>query len=129
MLMSMRHDEPSGSDLERLGRYAANEVEIERDLHLHTELYPLSLKEREIWLLDQRINDRGIAMDLDLVADMLAIVEAHRETLDQKLARRPATPSRPARKAESEEVARCTRRRSNKSRQGCHRDLVGTADA
>ena len=69
VLMSMRHDEPSESDLERLGRTAVNEVEIERDLH--KELFPLSPGEREVWLLDQVINDRGIMMDIDLVASML----------------------------------------------------------
>jgi DNA polymerase len=83
--LSVRRSEPSKSDLDRLTRIAINDVEVERSLHLHRELYPLSPKEREIWLLDQRINDHGIAMDLALVADMATIVEAYQSELDRRL--------------------------------------------
>ncbi|WP_207479539.1 DNA polymerase [Arenibaculum pallidiluteum] len=56
-------DEPDR--IRRLTEYCARDVEVERALV--GRLRPLSPTERQIYLLDQRINDRGIALDLDLI--------------------------------------------------------------
>jgi DNA polymerase len=50
--------------LRRLGEYCRGKVRIERALA--QRLRPLSTRERELYLLDQRINDRGIGLDVPL---------------------------------------------------------------
>lgn len=51
------------------------EVELDRAL---PDIIP---SEREIYCLDQRINDRGVAVDLRVVSDILTTVEAYKEHL------------------------------------------------
>ena len=46
----------------RLHAYCAQDVEVER--HLEKRLLALTSSEQELWALDQRINDRGVAIDL-----------------------------------------------------------------
>jgi DNA polymerase len=48
-------------------------------------LQPLSPVEREIWLLDQRINDRGITVDLPTVSNAKKIVEQQLSKLNGEL--------------------------------------------
>ncbi len=47
--------------LARLYAYCQQDVRVERELH--KRLMPLSEKERRIWLLDYKINQKGIAVD------------------------------------------------------------------
>ena len=49
----------------RLERYCQQDVRTE--LSIAERLMPLSESERQVWLLDQRINDRGVGLDLPLV--------------------------------------------------------------
>jgi DNA polymerase bacteriophage-type len=86
-----RKNEPPGlywwDDQERIDRlvaYCARDVEAERALR--KVLVPLSPAEREVYLLDQRINDRGVAIDVKLVNALLKIVDEALAGLDRRMA-------------------------------------------
>ena len=66
------HEDPK--DVERLVAYCDRDVETETDADNH--LPPLSERERRVWILDQRINDRGFGVDLRLVQRADACVAA-----------------------------------------------------
>lgn len=62
---------------QRMMAYCAQDVEVERAIG--KKLRPLSDYEQGIWELDQRINDRGVALDVPLIQAGIALVEeAHR---------------------------------------------------
>jgi DNA polymerase len=71
--------------LEGLYAYCINDVETERLAEKH--LYPLSPEEREVYLLDQRINDRGISVDLKAVKAAIKIIEKASAKLEKQVAR------------------------------------------
>jgi DNA polymerase len=77
------HEDPA--DIERLGEYCKQDVEVERSLR--NKLQPLSTAEFLLWRFDQLINDRGIMLDLDLVDDMEAIVTEHTANLDAEISK------------------------------------------
>lgn len=60
------------SDLERLMQYCATDIGAEVELFL--TIPPLSTPERETWLLDQKINDRGFLADRFLVTKILGMI-------------------------------------------------------
>lgn len=69
------HEEPA--DVVRLAAYCDQDVETECDADAH--LAPLTERERQVWILDQEINDRGFAVDLPLVqACYAAVLEAQK---------------------------------------------------
>ena len=70
-------------DIQRLSEYCAQDVVVERAIR--RKLRPLSPEEFLLWRFDQLINDRGIMLDLDLVADMAAIVDQHMLELDMRM--------------------------------------------
>ena len=74
-------DDPES--LKRGTEYCIRDVETERELL--TTLLPLPAAEREIWLLDQRINERGITVDLPTVNNAKAIVEQQLKKLNAEL--------------------------------------------
>lgn len=57
---------------QKLYEYCRQDVRVERAVK--ERLRPLSPSEREVYLLDQRINDRGIRIDLPLVAAAQEVV-------------------------------------------------------
>lgn len=59
--------------LERVGAYCAHDVC--NQVALHARLGWLPQGERKVWLLDQRINERGVKLDLDFVAAGRLVVE------------------------------------------------------
>lgn len=72
-----REDEESKR---RLYEYCKNDVIVERELE--RRLLPLSSAEQQLWFLDQRINDRGVLIDLELckkarkiVGDAVAVLD------------------------------------------------------
>jgi len=67
----------------RLGAYCATDVEVEREIR--RRLVPLSDAERAVWLLDARINQRGVHIDLPLVDGMQKIVEQTQARLDKEI--------------------------------------------
>lgn len=60
------------ASLERLYEYCKNDVMVERELE--KRLLPLSDAEQQLWFLDQRINDRGVLIDLELCENARKIV-------------------------------------------------------
>jgi DNA polymerase len=59
--------------LDALYSYCKQDVAVERELH--RRLRPLSDSERQVWLLDYRINQQGVAVDRDGVAAAIQVVE------------------------------------------------------
>jgi len=77
--------ESAPEDFRALYAYCLQDVETERGVH--RKLYALSDREREIFLLDQRINDRGVKIDRPLIAAAQRVVDDTLKTLDGNLAR------------------------------------------
>jgi DNA polymerase len=69
--------------LRRLAEYCMQDVQVERVLA--GQLPPLSEVERRIFLLDYKINARGICVDLDLVEAASAVVDARLATLTGRI--------------------------------------------
>jgi DNA polymerase len=63
--------------------YCIQDVETERELL--TKLRPLTETERQVWLLDQRINDRGVMVDLPLAQNARMLVEHRLQELNAEL--------------------------------------------
>lgn len=68
-----------------LCRYCAQDVEAERALW--NRLPKLSADERRIWLLDFKMNERGIAVDLDATKACLDLVTRETKRLDAEMRR------------------------------------------
>jgi len=65
---------------ERFKAYAASDIEAMREVKKRMPMVNFTPAERELWQLDQRINDRGVAIDLALVYSAIeAIDRAKRE--------------------------------------------------
>jgi DNA polymerase len=84
-------EDPSGTywvddpkKLERLKRYCARDVEVERELY--GRLRPLSDAEQKLWILDQAINRRGFAVDVALAAAAHRIVLERKTAIDREIA-------------------------------------------
>lgn len=69
-------------DLRRIMLYCQNDVDAETMLFL--TLPPLNEKEREVWLLDQKINFRGFKADRELVKTVLKMIEVETKNLNQE---------------------------------------------
>jgi hypothetical protein len=54
---------------------------LETARKLLAKLQPLPAFERQIWLLDQRINERGVSIDIDLARIAHSIVEDRQKKL------------------------------------------------
>lgn len=65
----------------RFVEYAALDIEAMRIVHAKLPQWNYKGAELALWHLDQRINDRGVAIDLDLVAGAIASVEAAQKEL------------------------------------------------
>ena len=59
--------------IELMREYCKNDVEVERAIHKATP--PLWEPEKEVYHLDQRINDRGIPIDIESVNAAIEILE------------------------------------------------------
>lgn len=71
-------------NIERLGLYCQQDVATE--CAIDERLPPLSAAERELWELDQKINDRGVALDLPSVERCLAVLETATERANARMA-------------------------------------------
>jgi DNA polymerase len=61
---------------EKLARvYEYNRSDLVAELALHRRVRGLSQSEREVWLLDQRINERGVCLDLNFADACQKIVD------------------------------------------------------
>jgi DNA polymerase len=77
----MWHDNPA--DLAKLCGYCDTDVDVE--LSIGDRIPELTPEERENWLLNERVNRRGIRLDLPLVAPALAIVTRETARLNTEL--------------------------------------------
>lgn len=77
--------ESESEKFEKLYAYCKQDVEVERALA--KRLLPLSPKEREIWLLDFEINNRGIQVDLPAVRSALRLAELEADRLNKEIKR------------------------------------------
>jgi DNA polymerase len=75
------HEDPE--DLKRLVSYCDTDVLAECDVD--AMLPPLSPYERRVWELDQRINDRGVALDVDFITKAQAVAEEAIKRANKKI--------------------------------------------
>lgn len=66
-----------------LFEYCRTDVEVERELY--KRLLPLSPSERELWLLDYKINQRGIQLDLPSINVAITLVDQEKQRLDARM--------------------------------------------
>lgn len=65
--------------------YNRQDVVVEREIRRRLERFPVPDREWRIWALDQRINDRGVRVDIDkLVSQAIACSEQYNGTLMQE---------------------------------------------
>jgi DNA polymerase len=64
---------------ERLGAYCRQDVETERAVY--RRIPPLTADEQSLWVLDAKINDRGIYLDGNLIDAAIKIAEAAQDEL------------------------------------------------
>jgi DNA polymerase len=69
--------------LDRLQAYCAQDVRTEAEVD--KRLPPLTPRERKIWELDQRINDRGVCIDVRMVRNALRVVELAVQAANKKI--------------------------------------------
>lgn len=69
--------------LERLVAYCRQDVETERQLE--KRLLSLSAQERRVWLLDHKINNRGVGIDLGTIGAAEKVVELAAARLDRRM--------------------------------------------
>lgn len=77
--------EMAPADFDHLYRYCAQDVEAE--CAIGDKMRPLSDRERRIYLLDQKINDRGVKIDRALIGAALRVVDAEQARLNAEIAR------------------------------------------
>lgn len=75
-----RHDDPE--ELNRLVEYCVKDVDAETALFLYAP--PLNPTERKVWVLDQKINLRGFAVDRPLVATILEMIAEESKNLNRE---------------------------------------------
>lgn len=68
---------------EKLYNYCLKDVEAERDLY--KRIMQLSPDEKDLWLLDQKINERGVYVDVSTVKAAIKLVTAEKTRLDQRM--------------------------------------------
>lgn len=70
---------------EQLKEYCRQDTDTEREILKYLEKYPLREEEWSDWFLDQKINDRGLPLDLTLIEKAIKLNELNRERLLHKL--------------------------------------------
>jgi DNA polymerase len=71
------------ADLAALGAYCKRDVDVERELRKRID--PLSDRERAVWLMDQRVNLRGVHIDSLSVERALALVDKDKKRLSEEM--------------------------------------------
>jgi len=69
---------------ERFKEYCKQDVRTERDLRYKLDRYPLRKKEQKLWELDQKINDTGVMVDMQLVKNAITCDESCQEKYFQE---------------------------------------------
>ena len=81
VLWNEPHDHPA--DFERFHAYCDNDVRTEA--LADRRMVPLSTDEQELWVIDQRINDRGIRIDRTSARAALALADKAKLLLDREM--------------------------------------------
>lgn len=68
-----------------LYKYCETDVEAEADID--SRVPDLSAAEQQVYVLDQKINARGIAVDLKAIADIQAVIAQYKEFLEAEMKR------------------------------------------
>jgi DNA polymerase len=71
---------------ERFKAYAASDIEAMREIKRRMPAVNMTPTERALWQLDQRINDRGVAIDMDLVHAAIEAVRMAQHGLSDRTA-------------------------------------------
>lgn len=66
---------------ETFKRYCVRDVEVEQDIRRRVELMPVPPSEHRIYTIDQRINDRGVLVDLAMVRAAIELDGTYRVRL------------------------------------------------
>ncbi len=66
---------------EQFKEYCIGDVVAEQAILEYLQEYPMRVEDWRDWWLDQKINDRGVPVDLDLIEAAIALNERHREQL------------------------------------------------
>ncbi|MFX1704568.1 DNA polymerase [Chitinophaga sp. CC14] len=61
--------------------YCAKDVDVEQAIRRNISSFPMHLKEKRVWDLDQLINDGGVMIDCELVENAIKFDSAYREKL------------------------------------------------
>lgn len=73
----------SRKDLRSIYRYCL--IDIQAEYELHQALPDLSPFEQSVWELDQKINDRGVLIDIPTVKKILVLVEEEMRSITNKV--------------------------------------------
>ena len=92
-MMRPRKRNPDGSyewwdspeNIERLGQYCDQDVIVESEID--KKLPPLSADERALWELDQRINDRGVRLDVPMIEKIVKVLEVAKQRDNARMAK------------------------------------------
>ncbi len=69
---------------ETFKEYCAQDVVVEREIRRKLSRFPLPESEQKLWEYDQRINDRGVRVDTQLVENAIKISEEHTKRLKEE---------------------------------------------
>lgn len=64
--------------------YCVRDVDVERQIEKATSWYPVSDFERQLYAIDQRINDRGVLLDMQLVRNAVRATTIHEARLNEE---------------------------------------------
>lgn len=70
---------------EQYKEYCIQDVEAEREIGRRLDRYAIPATERELYILDQEINDRGILIDTELASKAYKIDEEYSDILKEKV--------------------------------------------
>lgn len=74
---------PTPEELQRLGEYCQQDVVVERELH--RTCMKLSGFGRKLFVLDRKINDRGVYIDKEAVTRLSVLAEAAKKVLNKQI--------------------------------------------
>ena len=117
----------SPENIERLGLYCQQDVATE--CAVDDKLPPLSRDERELWDLDQKINDRGIALDLPMVDRCVAVLDEAQARANTRMAE--LTDGAVAKITEAQRIVQWLKDRgipADSIAKDEHKDLLGWCD-
>lgn len=79
---NMTEDAPEKWELFKT--YCIRDVDVEKQIRMKLCKYPIPVKEQQLYCLDQRINDRGIMVDRNLVNHAIACDLLYKETATKR---------------------------------------------